>query len=64
MTGMIEHVARALCREFGSDPDETGAAVLDLSGTGHLPAGQAAWTAWVDLARAAIEAMRVPGDGR
>jgi len=60
MTDMIERVARAMCRKFGPDPDETGAAVLDLSGTGHLPAGQAAWTAWVDIARAAIEVMREP----
>lgn len=52
---MVERVARAMCRAAGIDPDFRGEI---LSATG----GKAKWEYEVPSARAAIEAMREPGE--
>ena len=56
MANTVELMARAMCAEYGQDPDETGASVLDLSGTAHLPSGMPAWVAWEPYARVALAA--------
>ena len=53
MSDMIERVARALCRDYGDDPDQRC--------VGGLIDGPR-WYLWRGKARCAIEAMRVPTD--
>lgn len=53
--GFIERVARALAR---SDSDKIGPFICDDGR--KVAAGKPGWTAWVEDARDAIEAMREP----
>lgn len=55
MSGMIERVARALCRQYMIDD---GYSIEQADHAADSPDGM--WRNFRDAARAAIEAMRVP----
>lgn len=51
----VKRVARAICAEIGRDPDGTEGGPM-ASGI-WLDEGEPNWTAWTDIARAALSAM-------
>lgn len=58
----IEQAARAICHDFGVDPDMVVTAEDDVRVGMGLRQPHPAWTRYISMARAAFTAVREPSD--